>query len=171
MREPRPLRRYRKPDVPTLEDLLEDPARRKFLELAGAGAVALAGGGLLVACDDHREDDDSGASADDDYDDWAYSRIPQSEAHEATIGGGDLLVYYVRASATSWSVAIYLDDNEGPALEVLDTVLRAHDCGAFPGSVGAVEADMADALTYLCKNVGGLSGSVHEVSLHVEVCM
>ncbi len=66
MRKPRPLEDYDKPVIPTLEELLAEPPRRRFLELAGAGALSLAGGGLLSACSPGNDDDDDDSKGDDD---------------------------------------------------------------------------------------------------------
>jgi hypothetical protein len=188
VRDPRPLKGYRKPDILTVEELLEEPARRRFLELAGAGALAVAAGGLLVACgpgdddddddetggDDDSEpywdDDDGGIDDDDTTSDPLDCRLPQMGYHEVTIDGGDTLSYSVIAWVTDWSVVSYLNDNEGLALEVLDGVLSKHDCATLPAAAAVVESDMANALTDLIRDVGGLTCSVYEISLYIDEC-
>lgn len=197
MRDPRPLKKYRRPDIPTLEEILEEPPRRRFLELAGAGAVALAGGGLLAACgpgnddddNDSAGDDDSAPVGDDDDDDstpWDDDDggidddddsapidcpLPQKGNHQTAILGGDSLAYSVVALVTDWSVVSYLHDHEGLAFEVLDALLVKYSCATLPDAIAAVQVDMADALTELIRDVGGLTCSVYEVSVTISECV
>jgi len=197
VRDPRPLKDYDRPDIPTLDELLDELGhpRRRFLVLAGAGALAVAGGGLLAACNPGNDDDDSGggdddsAPGDDDDDDstpWDDDdggidddddsepmdcRLPQKGAHQATIGGGDMLTYTLNALVTDWSVVSYLHDNEALAFEVLDAVLAKVDCATLPDVLGAVQKDMAAALTDLIRDVGGLTCSVYQVDLYVDDCV
>ena len=195
MRDPKPLKKYAKPDIPTLEELLGDlgTPRRRFLVLAGAGAVAAAGGGLLAACgpgndDDSGGDDDSAPGDDDDSTPWddddggidaddddtsvpQECRLPQKGDHPMAIGGGDSLTYSVAAVVTDWSVVSYLHDNEDLAFEVLDAILSKFDCVTLPDAVVDVNVEMATALTDLIRDVGGLTCSVYEVALTVVECL
>jgi len=188
VREPRPLKNHDGPAIPTLEGLLEDPARRRFLELAGAGALAVAGGGWLAACgpssdddnsapgdDDDTEtywdDDDGGIDDDDDASAVQDCRLPRSGYHEATIELGNVVSYSVVAWVTGWSVVDYLHDHEDEAMQVLDAVISAHNCASLSGPVGQLQMDMASALTDLVRDVGGLTCSVQELTIYIDGCL
>ena len=201
MRKPRPLKHYDKPDIPTLEEVLEEiePPRRRFLRLAGAGVVAAAGGGLLTVCkpcgDDDTEglDDDSGTGDDDttpgdddddtpwdddddggidDDDSASYAcRLPKVGEHQVILAGGELLTYSVLARVTAESVTYYLQSNEDLAFEVLDAQLGEHDCVTLPDDLWTVASQMAFALTELIRDVGGFTCSVESISIDIVACV
>ena len=196
MRDPRPLKNYDRPDVPTIEELLEDSHRRRFLELTGAGALTLVGGGFWTACspgnDDDDNDDDSGGGDDDltpgddddthnwdddggidDDDDSAMyeCRLPAKGDHSTLVLAEDSLTYAIMAWVTDPSVTSYLHTHEEQAFEILDGLVVKYDCASLPKSATVVQVEMANALTEFIRDVGGLTCSVAEVEILIVDCV
>jgi len=199
VREPRPLKNYDAPDIPTLEDLLAELPRRRFIELAGAGALALVGGRLLTSCSPGNDDNDTGSDDDsgigdddstpgdddddtpwdddddggiDDDDDALYPcPLPKIGEHQTPLIGGGSLTYSVLAFVTGESVTYYLQSNEDLAFEALDAVVSKYDCATLPDSEAVVSNQMAAALTQLVQDVGGFTCSVQALTLYVEECI